>query len=65
MSDNVAVMNIRKGCREMCGGMCTYRGEDLFNDELCLEFEGGEAVPDQIVQPPQEIDLNILDTDGR
>lgn len=51
-------MNVRKGCREMCGGKCTYRGKDLFNAELCEEFEGfgGPTVPDKIVKPPKEMD---------
>merc|ERR1711914_38116 len=58
MSDKVAIMNVRKGCREMCGGKCTYRGKDLFNAELCEEFEGfgGPTVPDKIVKPPKEMD---------
>ena len=50
------MMNVRKGCREMCGGKCTYKGKDLFNGELCEEFEGfgGPTVPDKIVKPPKE-----------
>ena len=58
MSEKVAIMNVRKGCREMCGGKCTYKGKDLFNGDLCEEFEGfGGGVPEQIIKPPQEMDL--------
>ena len=57
MSEKVAIMNVRKGCREMCGGKCTYKGKDLFNGDLCEEFEGfGGGVPEQIIKPPQEMD---------
>ena len=61
MSEKVAVMNIRKGCREMCGGRCTYRGKDLFDPDLCEEFEqfGGPTVPQQIVKPPKDRDFEI------
>merc|ERR1712212_260130 len=52
MTDKVAKMNVRKGCREMCGGMCQYRGEDLFSPDLCEEFEGGGVKPPQKIKKP-------------
>ena len=55
MTDKVAKMNVRKGCREMCGGMCQYRGEDLFSPDLCEEFEGGGVKPPQKIKKETDI----------